>query len=284
MTLLGLLSRVLEGSVRDRNTGSSSSASPVVRLLGDPRAIRLVHFFMLLSLVLGAVGGSQAADAAQAGENSGHYRPGALSQAGAALMIAGYAVLAGLTVTCCTVIGFRGSGAGAEDDDDEGDERRLLLAIALSLPPLLVRLVYSAASTFTGGAGGVFGVFTGSTAVLVGMSVVMEMIVVTIVEAVGLTVKKQQRKSGASGTGAGAKHVAMPSAPGGFVGSAREPLRQQDDGAHGDGTFDRDHEHGYSYGYGEEGYAMEEAPDHDRRRPLRAPRRGLGRGLGRRLF
>ena len=268
---------MLEGAVREHDKPPASSS--LARLATDRRGIRIVHVLMLVALVLGAVGGQQAADAASSGENGGRYTPGGLSRAGTALMIVGYAVLAGMTGACCVLIGPRGRGSSGvgEAEEGHGQERRLLFAVILSLPPLLVRLVYAAASTFGGGSsrGTTFGVVTGDTGVLVGMAIIMEMLVVAIVEAVGLTVKRPRRgpASGVGvGVGAGGRPVSAPSTPGGWAGSAREPLRRQEDGIYGDG--------GYGHGHGDEGYVMEDARDHDRhRRHLQDHRRGLERRL-----
>ena len=266
MTLLGILDGVLDVTVRAAGGAAASPSSSLARLVGSKNNIRIVHIVVVVGLILGAVGGNQAADAAAKGENGGHYVPGGLSKAGSALMIVGYTALAGLTAASCAAVGL---GTHTPAWSREG---RLLLAIALSLAPLLVRLVYAAASTFGGGRG-VFSVVSGSTAVLVGMAIVMEMLVVVIVEVVGLTVGRVQ-KDGASAAGA----TSMPAVEGGWTpvdggsgsgggggNGAREPLRQHD--AYNNG-----------YGYGDEGYAMEEAGDHDRhRRHYRHQRRGLGR-------
>jgi len=63
-----------------------------------------------------------------------------------------------------------------------------LLAIALAMPFILVRLIYSAVFTFSGNTK--FSSTSGDESILLGMSVIMEAIAVVIFEAIGITLNK----------------------------------------------------------------------------------------------
>lgn len=201
LTLLGLLGRVLESIRR---------AVPSLPL--SNKHLRAVQLIVTVALVLGSLGGRQA------GKNygaTGEYAPTDLSRAGAALTMVAYVLVAGAA-------GF----AALHRARAEHGEGRLLLAVGLALPLVLVRLVYSAATTFANR--GAFGVLSGDVNVRLGMAVVMEMLVVAVVESVGLTVQKR------------------PAPP---VTAEHGPLRQQ---------VDPDPEYEEDTGY----YPMEEPPQY----------------------
>lgn len=162
LTQLGLLSRAL------------TSIRKSVQTFVNERMLRLVQLLILVGLILTSVGGSQAgANYAETGQ----YAVPALSKAGMGLMIAGF----GLTVLAAIQVAMQISHA-------EPGERRLSLAVGLSLPFILIRLAYAAASVFSGNPK--FNQLTGDLNTQLGMSIIMEMIVVAIVEGFGVTLKK----------------------------------------------------------------------------------------------
>ncbi|KAI1384613.1 uncharacterized protein F4822DRAFT_367992 [Hypoxylon trugodes] len=161
LTQLGLIGRALASIQK-----STTAFITVNRL-------RLVQTLTLVGLILGIIGGTQA------GQNvakTGQYTVSSLSQAGIGLTIASFALLVLATLFVAQQISYVESG-----------EKRLVLAVGLSLPFILVRLVYSAISVF--GNNPSFNQLKGNADILLGMSVLMEMIVVIIVEGIGMTLK-----------------------------------------------------------------------------------------------
>lgn len=185
---LGLLSRLL---VSMRKALSSST-------ILKPMHLRLVQLVIALGLILGTVGGSQMSTSA-----SGATQPSSTtSVAGMALNIVGFALLVLAAGATAMQISHAAEG-----------EKRILLAVALSLPFILVRVIYSAVGTFDSGNLD-FQPSQGNPGVALGMSVIMEIIVVVIVEAVGLTLRKldpedkqamkeQSSRRGNNGVGSG---------------------------------------------------------------------------------
>ncbi|KAI5928740.1 hypothetical protein F4810DRAFT_645149 [Camillea tinctor] len=181
---LALLARAVESAGRHSAPDGSSvrTAGPV-----GPRQLRFVQLVVLVALILGIVGGN---DAGSTYAETGTYSQGtSLSRAGIALMIAGYVLLVLATVAV----------AATQLSRIEAGERRVLLAVGLSLPFILVRLAYSAESVF--GSNPDFNLLTGNHNVLLGMAVVMEMFVVAIVEAIGLTLQVRPKAKSAAPSG-----------------------------------------------------------------------------------
>ncbi|KAH6661184.1 hypothetical protein BKA67DRAFT_654316 [Truncatella angustata] len=163
---LGLLSRAL------------TSIRKSVQTFVNEKMLRIVQLLILVSLILTTVGGSQAgSDYA----NTGVYAVPDLSRAGMGLLIAGFV----LTVMAAGQVAMQISHA-------ELGEKRLSLAVALALPFILVRMVYAAESAFSSNAK--FNQLTGDINVQLGMSVIMEMIAVAIIEGFGLSLKKMTPK------------------------------------------------------------------------------------------
>lgn len=170
LTMLGLLSRVL-GSIRQNRT-----------TLITPGHIRLVQILVLVGLVMGVVGGSKMGSVVSRAIEDGNRNyaiPGA-TRAGLALTISGYGILTVAT-----------SSTGFQVRSAEPGEKRLLLANALALPFVLVKVVYSCLATYTTepnfrGFGGSIATYTNY---LLGMSVIMEMAAVAIIEGIGLTLQ-----------------------------------------------------------------------------------------------
>ncbi|KAI1360644.1 hypothetical protein F5Y08DRAFT_44953 [Xylaria arbuscula] len=159
--LLALINRACESTETARNA------------IVNPRVLRLAQLVVLVALILGIVGGTEAgSDYA----DTGMYKQSSLSQAGIGLTIAGFALL----VLATAQLGFNVSQV------DQG-ERRLVLAIALTLPFLLVRVLYGAIGTFDRNSA--FNSVSGNPYVFLGTAVIEEIIIVVIVEAVGLTLQ-----------------------------------------------------------------------------------------------
>ncbi|KAI1501274.1 hypothetical protein F5X99DRAFT_383355 [Biscogniauxia marginata] len=175
---LALLSRALESAGRSPSAPGGGNGNGIA--LGT-RLLRLVQLVLLVGLILGAVGGSSAGSNYAA---TGSYSQSTtLSRAGTALMIAGYVLLVAAT----------GVVAATQLSRVEAGERRVVLAVGLSLPFILVRLVYSAESVYSGNPA--FNLITGDRNILLGMAVIMEMIVVAVVEGVGITLKVRPRSA-----------------------------------------------------------------------------------------
>ena len=170
LLLLGLLSRLV------------SSINKTKETLITPRHIQLVQLLNTVGLILGIIGGNQA------GQNfgkTGVYQQTTLSKVGLALFIISFVAI------------VLGTGLLALDSGyAEQGERRIVLALALSLPFLLVRIIYSCLSTF----GGLhsFSLFGGNETILLVMALLMEFIIVVIVEGVGLTLKKVPKENPAA--------------------------------------------------------------------------------------
>ncbi|KAI0395358.1 hypothetical protein F5Y17DRAFT_204816 [Xylariaceae sp. FL0594] len=173
LTLLALVNRVL-ASIENR----SGSSGTIV----NPRVLRLGQIVVLVGLILTSIGGSNSGTGYA---STGVYAVSALTQAGLGLTIAGFA----LVVLATAVIVLGGHVSSVEDG-----EKRVVLAVALSAPFLLVRILYSAIGVYGYGANNnkslsAFSPFAGDVNVLLGMAVIEEIIVVFVIEAVGLTLK-----------------------------------------------------------------------------------------------
>ncbi|KAH8801681.1 hypothetical protein F5884DRAFT_524141 [Xylogone sp. PMI_703] len=159
---LGLLSRASDSIGRTRRP-------PV-----DQRLLRLIQTVIIVALVLGIVGGVNAGNNFQ---KTGRFQTGSVSKAGSALFIVSFVAVVAATVLLATSISHAEAG-----------EKRLILAVGLSLPLLLVRLIYSCLSTFTHRQ--TFNQLAGNVTVLLCMAILEEFIVVLIYEGTGLTLKK----------------------------------------------------------------------------------------------
>ncbi|KAI2639569.1 hypothetical protein GGS26DRAFT_540694 [Hypomontagnella submonticulosa] len=197
MVQLGLIGRAI-GSIR-KSTNSFVTE----------QRLRLIQLLVLVGLILGAVGGSQSG---QSVADTGKYTVSGLSQAGTGLTIAGYVLLVFSTAAVATQLSHMEQG-----------EKRLVLAVGLSLPFILVRLAYSAESVF--GNNPDFNQLSGSTNIQLGMAVIMEIIVVVIVESIGMTLNKIPK------TAAGAP-------PAGYELPSRRS-RRQGEGEHAWGSHNR---------------------------------------------
>ncbi|KAL8791177.1 MAG: hypothetical protein Q9195_006016 [Heterodermia aff. obscurata] len=136
--------------------------------------MQLAELLITVGLILSIVGGINA------GEDygkTGIYKSQTLSKAGLGLFIAAFAILC--LITASLVQSIRHCEEG---------EKRILLAVAVSLPFLLVRLIYSALAVFANKRS--FSLFYGDVSILLFMALLEEVIVVVIYEGVGMTLKK----------------------------------------------------------------------------------------------
>ena len=121
---LGLLSRLISNINRKRKT--------IITILH----MQIIQVVNLIGLILAIVGGDLS------GNNlgkTGVYTVHPLTKAGLALFIVSFVAIAGTTAYLATERKYAAHG-----------EHRVLLALALSLPFLLIRIIYSCVSTFGG--------------------------------------------------------------------------------------------------------------------------------------
>ena len=142
-----------------------------------PRHMKLAETLIGVGLILSIIGGINAGTDYG---NTGVYKPQSLSKVGLALFIAAFAILTATTAILSKSVQYAERG-----------ERRILLAVAASLPLLLVRLIFSALAVFANN--GHFSLLYGSVTVLLFMALLEEAVVVIIYEGVGLTLRKQEK-------------------------------------------------------------------------------------------
>jgi hypothetical protein len=160
LATLGLLSRFID----------FVNAHSKIRLTS--RHFRLVQLVLFVGLILAVVGGtSMNVDA------NGTYQVPGTSQAGVILYIVAFAGL---------ILMFLLSVPQASAVPTK--ERRVPLAVALALPFLSVRLLYSVLSLFSHNH--IFSVATGSSTVRLGMAVIEEFVVVAVYVLLGFFVDK----------------------------------------------------------------------------------------------
>jgi hypothetical protein len=170
---LGLLSRVISSI----NKSSSTFISP--------RLMKFAQLIVTVAFILAIIGGIDSSTQYTKDIQSQQQNPSKaaidvqlvpqpLSKAAMGLFIAAYVILLVSTI----MISFSLPHA-------EPGEKRLLLAVALSLPSILVRLIYSSISLFGNSAD-----FRNNVTILLCMAFLMELSAVIIFEAIGLTLRK----------------------------------------------------------------------------------------------
>jgi hypothetical protein len=162
LATLGLLSRLLDNINRTHHTAIST------------RFFKFVELIILVGLILGIVGGINASNAFV---QKGSFTPGSLNKAGTALFIVSYVAIVLSTI----FLSFSTSHASR-------GEKRIFVAVALSLPFLLVRLFYSIMSTFTKNKN--FNLLTGNITILLCVAFIEELVIVILFEGVGLTLSQ----------------------------------------------------------------------------------------------
>jgi hypothetical protein len=172
LAAIGLLSRLLESINRSHHT------------LINTHMIKLIELVITIGLILGIVGGINASDDYV---KTGVYQASTLSKASTALFIVSWVAIVIATI----VISFSVSHA-------EAGEKRLFLSVAISLPFLLIRLIYSILSVFAHNKN--FSLLTPNVTVLLCVALLEEFAVVVTYLGVGLTlhqIPKNQHIEGA---------------------------------------------------------------------------------------
>lgn len=136
-----------------------------------------------MGIILSIIGG---VNSGQDYGKTGRYVPQTLSKVGLGLFIASFVAILAFTA----ILFFSISHA-------EAGEKRILLAVAVSLPLLLVRLIYSSVYTFKESSK--FSSLTGSVTILLCMALLEEMAIVLIYEGVGLTLRTTRGRGVAAG-------------------------------------------------------------------------------------
>lgn len=147
------------------------------------RHIQLAEILNTVGIILSIIGG---VNSGQDYGKTGRYVPQTLSKVGLGLFIASFVAILAFTA----ILFFSISHA-------EAGEKRILLAVAVSLPLLLVRLIYSSVYTFKESSK--FSSLTGSVTILLCMALLEEMAIVLIYEGVGLTLRTTRGRGGAAG-------------------------------------------------------------------------------------
>jgi hypothetical protein len=160
LTGLGLLSRIISSINKNKAT------------FLQPHHIKLIQTVVTVGLILGIVGGIDSSN--DYAKNNNQIVPSTLTKAGLGLFIGSYVLITLTTI----ILSFTVSHA-------EPGEKRLLLAVGLSLPFLLVRLIYSAIAVFGNNAS-----FNSNTTIVLCMALLMELAAFIIYEAVGITLQK----------------------------------------------------------------------------------------------
>ncbi|CAM6096828.1 unnamed protein product [Calypogeia fissa] len=180
MTALAFLSRVLAGITKNLGQPSFPTA----------KHLRFIQVILSTGLLLGIAGGVKASEELQ---KTGRCVPPPVGKVAIALFISVYILIVLVTVlTSCTNLSHADS-----------DEKSLLLAVAMSLPFLLLRVIFSSISSFDSETLPNFNQVSGSVTVWLCMAVIMEMIVVLIYESVGLTLHTSEGPDESPSSGGG---------------------------------------------------------------------------------
>jgi hypothetical protein len=170
LTILGLLSRLLDNIHKTYNTFLST------------RMLQFLQIVTIVGLILGIVGGVDAGNHFVQTTASGRvYHPGSLNKAGSIHLIVSYVAIVAFTALISIFVSHAEAG-----------EKRLFLAVALALPFLLVRLVYTGLSTFSYNPK--FNILDGDTTIFLCVALLMEFIIIIIFEVTGLTLRRQVKE------------------------------------------------------------------------------------------
>lgn len=140
----------------------------------NTRIFKFVELIILIALILGIVGGINSSDSFY---KTGVYHAGPLSKVGTALFVVSWVAIVVITATISCLISHV-----------RQEEKRLLIAIIISLPLLLIRLIYSIMSTFTDNKN--FNYRSENITVLLCVVIIEEIIIVIVYEAIGLTLRE----------------------------------------------------------------------------------------------
>ena len=145
--------------------------------------MRLAELLITVGLILSIVGG---VNAGTDFSKTGVYKTQTLSKVGLALFIVAFGILCAITAVLSQSIRHAEEG-----------EKRILFAVAASLPFLLVRLVYSILAVFAKEKS--FSLYNGNVTILLCVALLEEAVIVAIYEGVGLTLKKVSKGEVAGG-------------------------------------------------------------------------------------
>ena len=198
LATIGLLSRLLDSIHRSKRTMLHSSM------------FHLIHLIIIIGLILGIVGGINAANDFI---SSGRYTPGALSKAGTALFIVAYVAI----VIFVLFMSFHVSHA-------EKGEKRIFIAVVISLPLLLVRIIYSSLSTFSHDSS--FNLLTGSVTVILCVALIEEFVIVMVFEGTGLTLKRVDKPQHLENTQQLPSHDSTTPIQSQYAGAGQAPVGQ----------------------------------------------------------
>lgn len=171
LVAFGLLSRITESINKFHQT------------LVTVRHLQLAELLNTVGIILSIVGG---VDSGNDYQKTGRYVPQTLTKVGLGLFIASFVAILATTAILSSSISHAEPG-----------EKRILLAVAVSLPLLLVRLIYSSVYNF--GDVSNFSSLSGSVTILLCMALLEEIAIVLIYEGVGLTLRKIGKQDGATG-------------------------------------------------------------------------------------
>ncbi|TGO12357.1 hypothetical protein BTUL_0090g00490 [Botrytis tulipae] len=166
LATLGLLSRVLDSINQNTHT------------IVQPRMLKIIEILTLVGLILGIVGGLNASDTYT---STGKWVPGTESRVSNILFIVSFVAI----IATAMLTSFSISHA-------ENGEKRILLGIAIALPFLFVRLLYSVLSTFVSHSTK-FNALNGSVTVLLCMDLLEELVIVVVYLAIGVTLKVKSK-------------------------------------------------------------------------------------------
>ncbi|PMD37098.1 hypothetical protein L207DRAFT_532659 [Hyaloscypha variabilis F] len=171
LVILGTLNRLLDSIHKTYNTFLRTFM------------LQIIQVVVVLGLILGVVGGVRAGNSFEEGNASGQhvFHPGPLGKAGSILLISCYVAIVIITALLSIFKSHLEAG-----------ETRLLLAVVLSLPFLLVRLIYTGFSTFSYNPK--FNILDGDTTIFLCVALIEELIIVIIFEVTWLTLRRQVKE------------------------------------------------------------------------------------------
>lgn len=167
-------------SLLSRITASINKSHKVLISL---RHIQLAELLNTVGIILSIVGGVESGTDYK---KNGRYLPQTLTKVGVGLFIASFVAILAFTVILSLSISHAEPG-----------EKRVLLAVAGSLPLLLVRLIYASIYVFRESSD--FSSISGSVTILLCMALLEEIAIVLVYEGVGITLKKVLKQGVATG-------------------------------------------------------------------------------------
>ena len=166
LLILGTLSRLLDSIHKTYNT------------FLKVWMLYIIYAAVVLGLILGIVG---SIDAGNSFEQKHVFHPGTLNKAGSIILITCYVAIVAITALISI---FK--------SHIEPGENRLYLAVVLTLPFLLVRLVYTGFTTFSYNPK--FNILDGNTTIFICMALIEEFIIIIIFEVAGLALRRQVKE------------------------------------------------------------------------------------------